>query len=204
MNKIVNINFQEKIINELLRENNHLVILIGKSGSGKSVILQKLIKNERYVLLDKLINNLKDFQDFINRYKSKNVIFLIDELAFYKEEILDQIRIYSDELKFILTSHKDLILLNKEHFKTRVNKKIFLSFLNLKELKKYLKDKFDLNCFLDKDLKFILKLSRKNIRNIDKLAISFIKIRNFYNENNINKTNKFILNLSAIENELMS
>lgn len=181
MSKIIP--FREEIfhqINQILESQKAFIFLWGKSGSGKSVLLQRLAKKYN---VDFINENFKDqsflkekIEFLISRGQS---LIILDEVGMYDYAMLESIRIYSDSISFVLSSHKKLNILKKEHFKSRLSACFELKNISLLELDGYIKLKFGMN-FSNKCLKFLQKISQGNLRYIDKTLKSFYEINSFF------------------------
>ncbi|EAH5218752.1 ATP-binding protein [Campylobacter jejuni] len=201
MSKIIP--FREEIfhqINQILESQKAFIFLWGKSGSGKSVLLQRLAKKYN---VDFINENFKD-QSFLKEkieflISQGQSLIILDEVGMYDYAMLESIRIYSDSISFVLSSHKKLNILKKEHFKSRLSACFKLKNISLLELDDYIKLKFGMN-FSNKYLKFLQKISQGNLRYIDKTLKSFYEINSFFDKN---KSQEYILKLSALENGLL-
>ncbi|HEC1886596.1 TPA: ATP-binding protein [Campylobacter jejuni] len=201
MSKIIP--FREEIfhqINQILESQKAFIFLWGKSGSGKSVLLQRLAKKYN---VDFINENFKD-QSFLKEkieflISQGQSLIILDEVGMYDYAMLESIRIYSDSISFVLSSHKKLNILKKEHFKSRLSACFELKNISLLELDVYIKLKFGMN-FSNKCLKFLQKISQGNLRYIDKTLKSFYEINSFFDKN---KSQEYILKLSALENGLL-
>ncbi|EKR6988724.1 ATP-binding protein [Campylobacter jejuni] len=201
MSKIIP--FREEIfhqINQILESQKAFIFLWGKSGSGKSVLLQRLAKKYN---VDFINENFKD-QSFLKEkieflISQGQSLIILDEVGMYDYAMLESIRIYSDSISFVLSSHKKLNILKKEHFKSRLSACFKLKNISLLELDDYIKLKFGMN-FSNKCPKFLQKISQGNLRYIDKTLKSFYEINSFFDKN---KSQEYILKLSALENGLL-
>lgn len=201
MSKIIP--FREEIfhqINQILESQKAFIFLWGKSGSGKSVLLQRLAKKYN---VDFINENFKD-QSFLKEkieflISQGQSLIILDEVGMYDYAMLESIRIYSDSISFVLSSHKKLNILKKEHFKSRLSACFKLKNISLLELDDYIKLKFGMN-LSNKCLKFLQKISQGNLRYIDKTLKSFYEINSFFDKN---KSQEYILKLSALENGLL-
>ncbi len=201
MSKIIP--FREEIfhqINQILESQKAFIFLWGKSGSGKSVLLQRLAKKYN---VDFINENFKD-QSFLKEkieflISQGQSLIILDEVGMYDYAMLESIRIYSDSISFVLSSHKKLNILKKEHFKSRLSACFKLKNISLLELDDYIKLKFGMN-FSNKCFKFLQKISQGNLRYIDKTLKSFYEINSFFDKN---KSQEYILKLSALENGLL-
>ena len=216
---------QDFVFNELkksIKEQERLVLLLGKSGLGKSFLLKKLCQEENYILFAKPFFDEKSFIKalFENCFNQNNdnfdtlyeqlkkahqkYIFLLDEVGMYEENLLEKVRILSDltNVSFVLALHKKQELLCKEHFSSRISKEFKLEALDLNDLALYAREKFDLN--LDnKHLNWLLKISCSNLRTVDKVLATFIKLYDFYESQKRKKSTQNILEMSAFHHKLL-
>lgn len=119
MNKIIP--FREAIFHQMdkiLSNNRALIFLWGKSGCGKSVLLQRLAKKYQIDFIHEMFKDeifLKEKIEFL-KHKGQKLIIL-DEVGKYNHDMLENIRIYSDTMSFVLASHKYLNLFKKNILK---------------------------------------------------------------------------------------
>ncbi|MBK1971874.1 ATP-binding protein [Campylobacter sp. TTU_617] len=205
MNDVINIKNQDYILNrikeELLKQKS-FILLLGKSGSGKSVLLQKLAKNFKNLKFNGIFKNKEEFEGFLKPYinKKENIVVFLDEISIYDNDFLELIRIYSDlNISFVLSSYKKPLIFKKEHFKSRIHFEFYLKELNLDELRAYISDKFNIS-LCKSDLKLIKKYYSANLRNIDKVIKSFKEFKNFFKNS---KKENYLLKLSLFENNLL-
>lgn len=202
MNDFVNIASRDKIltrIKELLKQRS-LILLWGRSGSGKSFLLEKLSKDLKALKFTQVFD-AKEFQNKMESFLTlkQRPIILLDEVSLYEEKVLELLRIYSDELSFVLSSHKKLKIFKQEYFKSRFSADFELKKLKFGELDFYLKNKYGLT-FSKQNLKMLYKFYQGNLRNIDKILKSFIEFKNFYQNS---KTSSYVLKLAALEQNLL-
>lgn len=193
MNNIIA--FRQECFNQInaLLKNKALILLWGKSGSGKSVLLQRLALHHNEDVTNQIFTDEKDFHKFIQDKKRK--IIILDEVGMYSPDILELIRIYSDQMSFILSSHKKINLFEKEYFKSRFSAMFWLQKPDINELSSYIKMKFDQE-LSQKSLKFLMKIYQGNLRYLDKILQSFCELNAYLNNN---KSQDYILRLSALE-----
>lgn len=119
MSKIIP--FREEIFSSNqsnFRKPKSFYFLWGKSGSGKSVLLQRLAKKYN---VDFINENFKD-QSFLKEkieflISQGQSLIILDEVGMYDYAMLESIRIYSDSISFVLSSHKKLNILKKSILK---------------------------------------------------------------------------------------
>ncbi|XAK03194.1 ATP-binding protein [Campylobacter coli] len=193
MNNIIA--FRQECFNQInaLLKNKALILLWGKSGSGKSVLLQRLALHHNEDFTNQIFTDEKDFHKFIQDKKRK--IIILDEVGMYSPDILELIRIYSDQMSFVLSSHKKIDLFEKEYFKSRFSAMFWLQKPDINELSSYIKMKFDQE-LSQKSLKFLMKIYQGNLRYLDKILQSFCELNAYLNNK---KSQDYILRLSALE-----
>ncbi|HEB7548320.1 TPA: ATP-binding protein, partial [Campylobacter coli] len=132
MNNIIA--FRQECFNQInvLLKNKALILLWGKSGSGKSVLLQRLALYHNEDFTNQIFTDEKDFHKFIQDKKRK--IIILDEVGMYSPDILELIRVYSDQMSFVLSSHKKIDLFEKEYFKSRFSAMFWLQKPDINEL----------------------------------------------------------------------
>lgn len=193
MNNIIA--FRQECFNQInvLLKNKALILLWGKSGSGKSVLLQRLALHHNEDFTNQIFTDEKDFHKFIQDKKRK--IIILDEVGMYSPNVLELIRVYSDQMSFVLSSHKKIDLFEKEHFKSRFSAIFWLQKSDINELSSYVKMKFDQE-LSQKSLKFLMRIYQGNLRYLDKILQSFCELNAYLNNN---KSQDYILRLSALE-----
>lgn len=193
MNNIIA--FRQECFNQInaLLKNKALILLWGKSGSGKSVLLQRLALHHNEDFTNQIFTDEKDFHKFIQDKKRK--IIILDEVGMYSPDILELIRVYSDQMSFVLSSHKKIDLFEKEHFKSRFSAIFWLQKPDINELSSYIKMKFDQE-LSQKSLKILMKIYQGNLRYLDKILQSFCELNAYLNNK---KSQDYILRLSALE-----
>lgn len=200
MSDFISIPSQDEILSRLMSLKDHkgLVLILGPSGSGKSALLKRFATMSDSPRIVDFFKNSGDFEQILNPHLQKMGPILLDEVGMYDEDLLEKVRIYSDERLFILSSHKKWQLFQKEHFKSRIVAEFKLLPLSYEELKRYIKTKYFLH-FERKDLHWIGKICHHNLRTIDKLLVSFKELSPF-----CDKSLRHILRLSALDNNLLA
>ncbi len=226
MNDFVPLTMQILALKELQKSafsQGKFILLVGKSGLGKSFLLQKLCDDERFVLFSQpffdenafcqaLCNatsgvgaNFESLYSALRANTSKAYIFVCDEVGMYEESLLEKMRILSDlpHICFILSTHKKHKIFHKEHFASRIGKEIWLKSLNLEDLALYARQKFALSLFTKRHLKWLLKISDSNLRSVDKILRTFKTLSHFYKEQNAPKSTQSLLEMSALHHGLL-
>ena len=202
------------------------ILLVGKSGLGKSFLLHKLCENENFLLFTQPFFDESAFCkalcatisgasfthfDFEILYKAlqqnanKTYIFVCDEVGMYEESLLEKMRILSDlpHIFFILSTHKKHKIFDKEHFASRIGKEIWLTSLNLEDLSLYASEKFSLSHFNKRQLQWLLKISDSNLRSVDKILGTFKELSHFYAEQKQSKSTQALLEMSAFYHRIL-
>lgn len=119
MSKIIP--FREEIfhqINQILESQKAFIFLWEKVVAVKVYCCKDWQKN---INVDFINENFKD-QSFLKEkieflISQGQSLIILDEVGMYHYAMLESIRIYSDSISFVLSSHKKLNILKKEHFK---------------------------------------------------------------------------------------
>ncbi|TQR30614.1 ATP-binding protein [Campylobacter sp. MIT 99-7217] len=208
-----------------LNSNKRLILLIGKSGSGKSFLLEFLAKKHNFLLLNEPFfeektflaslykkafheDKILDFQslfDILRSKKEDKFIFLLDEVGMYDECLLEKIRILSDlhNVYFVLSLHKKQALFEEMHLKSRLGIELRLGDLSLEELRIYIEQKHEISGFKKAHLKWLDRVCFSNLRSLDKIFETFLKLETFYQKENIIKKHKELLELCALHHNLL-
>ena len=215
VNNYIPLPSSEAVKNDLLSAINQeekMIILTGKAGSGKSLLLSSIYKEMKekykiffisnpYLEIDtmlKIISNLnKDF-----RY-----ILLLDEAQLLSAEIWENLRIYADRgnLTVLFATHDTNVneLLEKKHFKTRINYIISTRTPTRREIENFIMTKLlkhNLNdiasMFKTSNLRLIYKYTKGSLRATNQLMYKLFDVMDyFYN------TYPHKFNLRKIENK---
>lgn len=200
MSEFISIKSQDKILkrlDEFSVAKKGLICLYGKSGSGKSVILERFARQKNALKITEIFKDKEQLKDFLNALKCEKSMLLFDEVGLYGEDLFEILRLYSDFNLVLLSSHKKFKIFTKEHFKSRILAEFELKDLKKEELLSYIKEKHGVE-FDKKELNFIFKICKHNLRNVDKLLKSFKELNAF-----LDKKRFYILKLSAFENHLL-
>ena len=135
-----------------------------------------------------------EFLAYISKHilnKEDAVTVLIDEAQLYPNELIEKIRLMADSrlIKFLFTVHKTEKedLLAKDYFQTRIWESVEIDNASLNEIKTYIEKKllfhnrFEyLSLFKNNHYKLILKLTKGNLRTINKLMFKLFEILEYY------------------------
>ncbi len=142
--------------------------------------------------------------------EKRSVTVLLDEAQLYPEELIEKIRLMSDsrKFKFLFTVHKTEKenVLAKDYFKTRIWETIELHNSSLNEVKTYIEkkmlfhNKFEyLSLFKDSHYKLLMKITKGNLRTINKLMYKLFEILEYYDKNKPSMVNAKTLKLKFLE-----
>lgn len=199
MSEFISIKSQDQILkrlDELSEAKKDLICLYGKSGSGKSVILERFSRQKNAIKITEIFKDKEQLKKRLQNLENK-ALLLFDEVGLYEEDLFEILRLYSDLNLVLLSSHKKLKIFTKEHFKSRILAEFELKGLEKEELLNYVKEKHSVR--LDqKEFNFVFKICKNNLRNVDKLLKGFKELHAF-----LDKEPLYALKLSALENHLL-
>ncbi|EMF9851680.1 ATP-binding protein [Campylobacter upsaliensis] len=199
MSEFIGIKSQDQILkrlDELSEVKKGLICLYGKSGSGKSVILERFSRQKNAIKITEIFKDKEQLKKRLQNLENK-ALLLFDEVGLYEEDLFEILRLYSDLNLVLLSSHKRLKIFTKEHFKSRILAEFELKGLEKEELLNYVEEKHGVR--LDqKEFNFVFKICKNNLRNVDKLLKGFKELHAF-----LNKEPLYALKLSALENHLL-
>ncbi|EOC7444991.1 ATP-binding protein [Campylobacter upsaliensis] len=199
MSEFIGIKSQDQILkrlDELSEVKKGLICLYGKSGSGKSVILERFSRQKNAIKITEIFKDKEQLKKHLQNLENK-ALLLFDEVGLYEEDLFEILRLYSDLNLVLLSSHKRLKIFTKEHFKSRILAEFELKGLEKEELLNYVEEKHGVR--LDqKEFNFVFKICKNNLRNVDKLLKGFKELHAF-----LDKEPLYALKLSALENHLL-
>ena len=159
--------------------------------------------------------NFSGYNEFLSTATKKleeksSVTVLIDEAQLYPQELIEKIRLMSDsrKFKFLFTVHKTEKedVLAKDYFQTRIWETIELHNSSINEVKTYIEkkmlfhNKFEhLSLFKDSHYKFLMKVTKGNLRTINKLMYKLFEILEYYDVNKPSIVSRKTLKLKFIE-----
>ncbi|EPE6972565.1 TniB family NTP-binding protein [Campylobacter upsaliensis] len=199
MSEFISIKSQDQILKrleELSEAKKGLICLYGKSGNGKSVILERFSRQKNAIKITEIFKDKEQLKKRLQNLENK-ALLLFDEVGLYEEDLFEILRLYSDLNLVLLSSHKRLKIFTKEHFKSRILAEFELKGLEKEELLNYVEEKHGVR--LDqKEFNFVFKICKNNLRNVDKLLKGFKELHAF-----LDKEPLYALKLSALENHLL-
>lgn len=189
----------EIVKEEILSSKNNLIFLLGAPGSGKTFMINYLLKNfpDRY----------QEYSENID----KNKTILIDEAQLLSDTEIEKLRVLSDEgvqVLFAMHEKEGEEVIQKPQFYSRYYQKIYMKPLNYEEFEKYVLKKFNKHSYPEllnkKIIKKIYKHSKGNFRLSKKIIFSALNLLDFSLRNNLKyrKIDDCILTMALIELEL--
>ena len=183
-----------------------MIFLSGEAGSGKSMILKnvyKILQSKEKVFF--ISNPYLEINTILMLLKKVNLethqIFLIDEAQLLSEETFENLRIYADRgnITVVFATHDTDIkkLLEKKHFKTRINYLLKIGkiardeledFIRIKLIKAELYDIADL--FRRKNYDLIYKYTDGSLRGTNQLMYKLFDILQYFSEKYPQKISK--------------
>jgi GTPase SAR1 family protein len=205
---------KSELVNALEKKENPMVFLLGDPGCGKSYLLRYLQENKKDIKIAKYFTypffSEKEFLEILlslagpnikrDEYNIEKILFhikrefgeleyviIIDEAQHLTEELVELIRILSDQkvFQFVLAMHKKEgeFILDKPQYKSRNPKKIVVEYLNNDEVLRYIQETL-LNHNLSKVasefknsyIRLIRNFTNKNFRAIKKILVTLFTI----------------------------
>ena len=201
LNSYIPLTSSEKTKDDLISAINQkekLILLTGDAGSGKSLLLNKVyfeLRNEKkifyvsnpYLEIKALLELLKNLD--INVHQ----VLLIDEAQLLTSELWENLRIYADRgnVTIVFATHDIDIkkLLQKKHFKTRINYIIRVKKVTQHEVKQFVLTKLlknNLNeiadMFSDSNFKKIYKHSKGSLRAVNQLMFKLFDVLSYFDK----------------------
>jgi len=236
---------KSELMNSLTKKNNPMVFLLGDPGCGKSYLLNyiqnekngiKIAKSFTYPFFDEkefleillslagpnIQRNELNIEKIVTSLKKEfcelEYVIVIDEAQHLTEELVELIRILSDQkvFQFVLAMHKKEgeYILQKPQYHTRNPKKIYVDYLNDDEVLRYIQDSLlDNNLskitteFKKKYVKMITKFTNKNFRAIKKILASLFSIIDESKKRELEKyqnVNKHTVTMAAIDTGMIN
>jgi len=170
-------------------EKEKIVLLTGEAGTGKSLLLRKIyhqLENEKKLFfIENPYLEIKKVLKLLNHLTlEEHHVMLVDEAQILSPQIWENLRIFADKgnLTIVFATHDTDVkkLLEKKHFKTRINYIISLKKVSFKEMQNFI----------------ITKLLRENLHSIAEMFTSSnFKLIYKYTEGSLRATNQLMYKL---------
>ncbi len=218
LNLYVPLSVVEKTKKDLLNALNQkekMIFVAGEAGSGKSMILKSLynqLKDTKslfyisnpYLEINTILTILKQLS--LNDYQ----IFLIDEAQLLSEETFENLRIYADKgnITIVFATHDTDIktLMEKKHFKTRINYILKVNRASREEIENFIKTKLLKSNLIDiaemikkNNYNLIYKYTKGSLRATNQLMFKLFDILDYFYKKNPDKVNNEKLSNKYIE-----
>jgi type II secretory pathway predicted ATPase ExeA len=190
---------QEKVKIDLIstiRQQEKIVLLTGEAGSGKSMILKKIyeeLKDEEIIFfVSNPYSEIEGILDLLRKVKpEKPQTFLIDEAQLLSAENWENLRIYADRgnVTLLFATHDTDIekLLQKKHFKSRINYIIPTSPISFEETQNFILTKlnraglFEIGTMFRKsNFKKIYKFTKGSLRTTNQLMFKLFDVLDYF------------------------
>jgi type II secretory pathway predicted ATPase ExeA len=205
----------KKDLLQALNQREKMIFITGEAGSGKSMILKSVynqLKDSKslfyisnpYLEINTILNILKQLT--LNDYQ----IFLIDEAQLLSEETFENLRIYADKgnITIVFATHDTDIktLMEKKHFKTRINYILKVNKANRNETENFIKTKLLKSNLIDiaemlkrKNYNLIYRYTKGSLRATNQLMFKLFDILDYFHKKNPDKINSEKLSNKYIE-----
>ena len=202
VNNYIPLPSSEAVKNDLLNAINQkekMIILTGKAGSGKSLLLKSIYKEMKnqnniffvsnpYLEIESVLKLLPKLD------KDSHYILLLDEAQLLNSEIWENLRIYADRgnLTIVFATHDTDVdkLLEKKHFKTRINYIISTRIPTKNEIENFIMTKLlrnNLNeiagMFTNSNLRLIYKYTNGSLRATNQLMYKLFDVMDYFYKN---------------------
>jgi len=202
VNNYIPLPSSEAVKNDLLNAINQkekMIILTGKAGSGKSLLLKSIYKEMKnqnniffvsnpYLEIESVLKLLPKLD------KDSHYILLLDEAQLLNSEIWENLRIYADRgnLTIVFATHNTDVekLLEKKHFKTRINYIISTRIPTKNEIENFIMTKLlrnNLNeiagMFTNSNLRLIYKYTNGSLRATNQLMYKLFDVMDYFYKN---------------------
>jgi type II secretory pathway predicted ATPase ExeA len=179
-----------------INQKEKMIFLSGPAGSGKSMILKAIyysLKDKKNVFY--ISNPYLEINAILNIIKTLDInehyYLLIDEAQLLSDSVLENLRIYADKgnLTIVFATHDTDLnkLLQKKHFKTRINYIFKTSPITQEELEYFINTKLikaDLiniaEKFKPKHFKLIYKYTKGSLRAINQFMFKLFDVLEFF------------------------
>jgi len=179
-----------------IRQKEKMIILTGKAGSGKSLMLKSVyeeLKKENDVFY--ISNPYLEIDSVLELLKTLNLsshhILLLDEAQLLTPDTWENLRIYADKgnITIVFATHDTDVnkLLEKKHFKTRINYIIPVKDVSLTEMENFIYSKLlknNLNeiadMFTKKNFKKIYSFTKGSLRATNQLMFKLFDVLDYF------------------------
>jgi type II secretory pathway predicted ATPase ExeA len=179
-----------------INQKEKMIFLSGPAGSGKSMILKAIyysLKDKKNVFY--ISNPYLEINAILNIIKTldmnEHYYLLIDEAQLLSDSVLENLRIYADKgnLTIVFATHDTDLdkLLQKRHFKTRINYIFKTSPITQEELEYFINTKLikaDLisiaEKFKKKHFKLIYKYTNGSLRAVNQFMFKLFDVLEFF------------------------
>jgi predicted ATP-binding protein involved in virulence len=200
------VNF-ESVKEEIISSKQNIIFLLGEPGSGKSFMLSyiKKLYPDLYILQQKPFFSR---EEFLNQNILENKKILIDEAQLLSVEMIEFLRILSDEghqVVFSMHEKEGEKIAALPQFNSRYTQKIYMKPLSFDEFEKYVLTKFikynRQELVNKKSLRRIYKFTKGNFRLSKKFIFTALNLLNYSYKNNLKyrMIDSCIIEMSAIE-----
>jgi len=215
VNKYIPLSRIEKFKIDLMNaieQKEKMIFLYGAAGSGKSMILKSIyeqFKKEKNVFY--ISNPYLEINSVLALIKNLNMnehyYLFVDEAQLLEDSVLENLRIFADKgnLTVVFATHDTDLnkLLQKKHFKTRINYLFKTNSLNIQEIEYFVNTKLMKanlisvsEYFNTKNYKMIYKYTNGSIRGLNQFMFKFFDVLEFfhykYNDKIFKNLNKYI------------
>ena len=198
-----------------IREQEKMVLIYGDAGNGKSFLMKKIYENlkeklefELYFIANPFDNELEKI--FSLKETTKHRVVFIDEAQTLSDEKIEKLRMLADNQLFtiVLATHEKEArkIFAKQHFKTRINYFINLKPLPYDRLELFIPSKllqnnlYSINSLFKKsNYKLIYKITKGNLREINRLLYKTFDIIDYFYKNHPKKVSKNKIDNKYIE-----
>ena len=198
-------------------EKEKMILIFGEAGNGKSFLMRRIYENlkskdndfEIYFISNPFEEKTALDEIFLLETDNHRIVF-IDEAQILSEEKIERLRMLADNQSYtiILATHETEAkkLFAKKHFKTRINYFVNLQPLKLDKIGVFVNSKLVQNnahniasLFKKSNYKLIYKLTKGNLRDINRLMYKTFDIIDYFHNKYPNKVSSDKIDNKYIE-----
>ena len=212
VNNYVPLASSEKVKIDLLNaifEKEKMILLTGEAGTGKSLLLRKVyttLENKKIFFIENPYLEINKVLKLLNELDIKeHHIILVDEAQLLTAEIWENLRIYADKgnITIVFATHDTDVnkLLEKKHFKTRINYIIQMKRVSFSEMQNFILTKLlrsNLNDIADmfrpSNFKLIYKYTKGSLRATNQLMYKLFDVLEYFSNKNPSKIKRKLSN----------